>query len=115
MRVLVAGPGFVGDRLDGLYSRVALPAGVRQRVEVLRVILVLHGDVVVGEQDRVEVEALEAAAVRGGDLRAVPGDADATNKPLVPGFNSRFQHAAGTEGGIPLNRGGQAVQLPPVD
>ncbi len=72
-------PGLVGDGLDGLYGNVTLLAGRKQGIEVFGVVGVLHGEIVIGEQHRVKVEAFQAAAVCGGNLQAMAGDADSLN------------------------------------
>ena len=53
-------PGPVGDRLDRLDGDVTLLAGREQCVEVFGVVGVLHGQIVIGKQNRVEVEAFNA-------------------------------------------------------
>ena len=65
----------------------------RSALEVGRVGLVLHGHVAVGQQHRVEGEALEAAQVHRGDREPVAGDADEAHESLVARLDGGAQRA----------------------
>ena len=93
----------------------AFSAGSLQRVEVLEEITVLHCEEVKRQQDGVEVEAGEAAAVRRCNLSAVAGDADRPYQALRPGLNRGIDDTSGAEGGVPLDGIGEVMQLPEVD
>ena len=86
-----------------------------QALEVGGVLRVLHHHVVVGEQDGVEGEALEAAEVHGGDGDAVAGDADVAGEALVARLDGVLEGAAGSEGGLPLGLVDEVVELEEVD
>src|SRR5215471_6654034 len=103
-----------GNRLDRLHGHLALTADLHHRLEVLRVVGQLHGEVVAGQQDGVEVEAAQAATDGGGDLDTVAGDTDPAHEALLSCLDGRIYRAAGAEGGVPFDRIGQAVELPQV-
>src|SRR5579875_10342 len=107
-------PGPVGDRLDCLHGDVTLLAGGDQGVEVLGVIGILHAEIVIGQQHRIKVEATQAAAMRGCNLRAMTGYADGTNESLLFCLDSSLQCTTGAEGDIPFDRIDQIMQLPEV-
>ena len=76
---------------------------------------VLHEDVTVGEQDRVEVEAGEAAEVHRRDPQAVAGHPDEAHQTLLTGFDQGFERPARPHRHLPLIRLGQVVELDQVD
>jgi len=108
-------PRAIGDGLDGLNGDVPFGTGGLQGIEVVGVIAALHGQEVVGEQDGVEVEPLEAATMGGRDLAAVAGDADPADKALLSRLDGCFNDAARAQRLVPLNRVGEVVELPQVD
>src|SRR5437870_1051701 len=110
-----ATPGAVSDRLDGLNRAILLLARRLERIEVLRVVARLDRREVVRQQDRVEVESLQAAAMGGRDLRAVARDADEPHETFLARLDGRVDSPAGAERVIPLDRIGQIVQLPQVN
>src|SRR5262245_28033937 len=114
-RVVLLHPRPHGGRFDGLHCRLSLLASPDEGLEVLEVIRVLHRDEVVGKQHRVEVEAIEAATVRGRDLRAVPGDADEPDEPLLARDKGGVERASRAESLVPLDRVREGMQLPQVD
>ena len=114
MRAFAAQPGLVGNRLDRLYSDIALLAGRDQGIEVFSIVGLLHGDIVVREQDRVKVEAFEAAPVRGSNLQAMPGDADCPYQSLLFGLDGSIDSAARAQRRVPFDRIDQVMQLPQV-
>ncbi len=108
-------PGGVGDGLDRLDGDVALTTQGGECLEVGAVRLVLHHGVAVGQQHRVEIEALQRLPVRRGDRPAVAGDADVAYQALIAGGNGRFQRPARAERGLPLVRVDQVVELDQVN
>ena len=70
---------------------------------------------VVGQQHRVEIEPLQAAAMRCCDLRAVARYADGSHEALLARLDGRVDRPAWAQRGVPLDRVGQVVQLPQID
>lgn len=112
--VFFVAPGAAGDGFDGLDGDVAVLTELDEGFEVGGVLGVLHHDVVVGEEDGVEVEFLEAALVHGGDGGAVAGDADIADEALVAGFEGGLEGAAGAHGGFPFEGVDEVVELEEV-
>ena len=100
-------PWPVRDGLDGLNSDTALLGDFQDGLEVLAVIRILHRRVVVGQQHRIEVEAIEAAPVRGGDLRAVAGHPDPLDQTFLAGSERRIESALRAQSLVPLDRIGE--------
>ena len=103
------------DALDGLHGDAALGADLRERLEVGGVLRVLHHHVVVGQQDGIEREALEAAEVHRGDGDAVAGDADEARQALRARLDGVLERAAGAERRLPLGFVDEVVELEQVD
>ncbi|MEO8743910.1 MAG: hypothetical protein ABI455_01330 [Candidatus Dormiibacterota bacterium] len=74
----------------------------------------MHRGVVVRQQHRVEVEAIQASPVRGGDLPAVPGDPDPLDQALLARHERRVERPFRTESLVPLDGIGERVYLPQV-
>src|SRR2546422_2529981 len=104
-----------GDRLDRLDRDMSLLAQVRQCVEVLAVVNVLHRDEVVRQQHRIEVESIEASPVCGGNLRAVARDADPFDQTFLARGQRRVKRSPRTQRLVPLDGIRQRVHLPEVD
>ena len=60
----------------------------------------------------VEVKSGQGAAVVGGDLDAMTGDADKSHESLVARLDGGLDRAAWTERGVPLAGIGEVVELP---
>ena len=86
-----------------------------QRLERLGVPRVLHLHVVVGGEDGVEGEALQAAPVHLRHRQPVAGDADEPHQALLPRLDGRLQGAVRAQRGVPLDDVDQVVQLDRVD
>src|SRR5262249_46800962 len=83
VRLVRRGPRAAGDRLDDLDGHVAFAADGQHFIDAFPVALVLRHEEVVGHQDRVEVEARQAAPVHDRDRPSVTGHADESCQPLL--------------------------------
>jgi len=84
-------------------------------LHVGRVDLVAGDHVAVGEEHRVEGEALEAATVHRRDRGPVARDADEAHEALIARFHGGPQRALVTQGELPLVGMHEAVQLDQID
>src|SRR5271154_5418389 len=84
-------PSPARHRLDRLRRDLALAAYVQQRLDVGRILPDIQHREVVGKQDGIEGEALEAAAMHRGDLRAVAGYADEAHEALAARFDQSLE------------------------
>ena len=69
----------------------------------------------VREQDRVEGEPLQAAAVHLGDRQPVAGDADEPDEPFLPRLDGGSQRTVLAQRQLPFGRVDEAVQLDQID
>src|SRR5260370_5381247 len=74
----------------------------------------MHYPVVLGQQDRVKIEAFETAPVRGGNLQTMAGDAYSSYQPLLFGLDGSIDCTTRTQSYIPIDGINEVVQLPPV-
>ena len=105
----------VGDRLDRLHRHLALGTDAEKVLDVGSVLGVLQLHEVVGQQDGVVVEALQAAGVHRGDAHAVAGDADVPGQPFVTGPHERLDGTCRAVRGLPLILLDEIVQLDQID
>src|SRR5712664_1582796 len=108
------GPRPARDGLDDLDRDVALAADREHLLEAPPVALVLRHEEVVRQQHRVEVEAREAPAVRGGDGPAVARHADEPREALRARLDRRLERAAGPQRLVPVVRVAERVELDQV-
>src|SRR5262249_42069269 len=78
-------------------------------------VLVLVHDVIVGQEDGIKVEALQAALMHGGNGPAMPGDPDEPHETLLPCFDRRVQRPAWSHRQVPVIGVKQGVQLNQID
>src|SRR5579863_1143067 len=114
MCMWLAHPGFVGNGFDGLYSNIALLTSSNKCVKVFDIVGILHRDVVVRHQYRIEVEAFKATPVGSGNLQTVSSDANSSYQALLLRLDSRFDHTTRAKGRIPLDGVYEVMELPQV-
>src|SRR5438552_688953 len=111
----VARPRRERDRLDRLNGDAAFLTQSDERFNVLRVRLALKLREVVGEEDAVEREALEALAVTLRHLETVTGHADEARKSGVACLDGGPQRAVLAHRNIPLALVDEVVQLDQIN
>src|SRR4030065_1513305 len=84
-------PCCAGDRLDRLDRNVPFRANPEKLLYVRRIPWILHHRIIVREQYRVKIEALQGAFVQAGDLSSVTGYATKTSQTLFTSFDGWFQ------------------------
>src|SRR5258708_33140028 len=77
--------------LDRLHCHSPLRACLHQGLEIFAVVRVLNGDVVVGQQNRIEVEALETSPMCCGDLGTMACHADPLDQTLLSRSQTRIK------------------------
>ena len=103
------------NALDRLDSDIPFRTHGRERLEVGCVGFVAHLYVAVGQENRVEREALEAAEVHPRNRQSVACDADEAYEPFVAGLDGSFQSTSLAQGGLPLDHVDEVVQLEQID
>ena len=89
----------------------ALVTEVEQRLELRRVLGVLHHREVVGQKHGVKIETLEAAQMHARHAGAVAGHADKPDEPLLSRFDRGAQRALRAHRELPLLLLHEIVQL----
>src|SRR3989304_9890140 len=89
-------------RLDRLDRNVPFRANPEKLLYVRRIPWILHHRIIVREQYRVKIEALQGAFVQAGDLSSVTGYADKADQTLFTSFDECFQCPARTKGDLPF-------------
>src|SRR2546425_934947 len=66
-RFLGCGPRSPRNRFDGLHGDLPFLTEPHHRIEILAIVLVLVHDVIVGQENGIKVEPLQAAPMHGGN------------------------------------------------
>ena len=115
MAALLIGIGAARDGFDGLDSAVCLLAQPRNFFKADAVGLILHHQIVVGQQRRIKVKMTETLLVHAGDGDIMPGHADVFDQALFPRFLQILERAVGPHGHFPFLFADQIMQLNQVD
>ena len=106
-----------GAALRGEYQldcRIFSPGCSIQSFKIGGIGWILHQHEVIGQQDGIEIEQLQAAQVDQRCTQGVAGNTDEAHQSLLPGFHGGFQRAFGSHGGLPLLLFDHRVQLDQV-
>src|SRR5208283_1148767 len=108
-------PGPARDRFNRHDRNIPFGAKLSDSIKRGSIMRILHHDVTVREQYRIEVETLEAAQVRRRDLGAVTGYTNKADQTLFARFYTGVQRALRAQRGVPFYRVGKTMKLDEID